>query len=105
VTAPLRARADVPTGTPARYAKQLLSHLGRRVEWTTDGQVSTATFAGGTGVVEIGDGVLTLRALAPDSESLERVQHVLGSHLERFGQRNELVVTWIGEPASAPPAG
>jgi hypothetical protein len=36
----------------------------------------------------------TLLAEAPDEESLARVQHVLGSHLERFGQRNELAVTW-----------
>jgi hypothetical protein len=38
--------------------------------------------------------VLTLQAQAPDEESLEQVKHVLGSHLERFGQRNELTVTW-----------
>lgn len=100
MTAPLSARADVVTDTPARYAKQLVSHLGRRVEWTTDGAVSTAEIAGGTGVVEVGDGVLHLRAQAPDSESLARVQDVLGRHLERFGQRNELVVTWASEPAA-----
>jgi hypothetical protein len=100
VTALLRARADVPTDAPARYAKQLVSHLGRRVEWTTEGTTSTATIAGGTGVVEVGDGVLTLRAQAPDTESLERVQDVLGRHLERFGQRNELVVSWAAEPTA-----
>ena len=94
MTAPLSARADVATDAPARYAKQLLSHLGRRVEWTTDGAVSTAEIAGGTGVVEVADGVLRLRAQAPDAESLARVQDVLGGHLERFGQRNELVVSW-----------
>ncbi len=27
---------------PDRYAEQLLSHLGRRVTWTTDGDASTA---------------------------------------------------------------
>jgi hypothetical protein len=100
MTAPLRARADVATRAPERYAKQLVSHLGRRVEWTTDGPMSTATIAGGTGVVEVGDGVLTLRAEAVDAEALERVQDVLGRHLERFGQRNELVVTWAAEPAA-----
>ena len=42
----------------------------------------------------VGEGVLTLLAQAPDQESLERVQHVLGSHLERFGQRTELTVAW-----------
>ncbi|TFV88739.1 DUF2218 domain-containing protein [Blastococcus sp. CT_GayMR16] len=102
---PLTARADVPTEAPARYAKQLVSHLGRRVEWTTDGAVSTATIAGGTGIVEVGDGVLTLRAEAPDSESMARVQDVLGRHLERFGQRNELVVTWSGGPGAERSAG
>jgi hypothetical protein len=38
----LTARAAVPTVTPERYAKQLLSHLGRRTSWTTDGDTSTA---------------------------------------------------------------
>jgi len=49
-----------------------------------------------------------LIAEAPDPESLSRVQHVLGSHLERFGQRNELIVTWHSDAdpggASTPPA-
>ena len=101
----LTARADVPTDSPERYAKQLVSHLGRKVEWTTDGPVSTAAIAGGTGVVEVGDGVLTLRAQAPDGESLARVQDVLGRHLERFGQRNELVVTWDTPPGAERSAG
>jgi hypothetical protein len=88
------SRADVPTDAPERYAKQLVSHLGRRVEWTTDGGTSTARFGTGTGRVVVGDGVLVLLAEAPDAEGLARVQDVLGRHLERFGQRNELVVSW-----------
>jgi hypothetical protein len=94
MTVHLTARADVLTEAPARYAKQLVSHLGHRVEFTTDGGTSTAAFGEATGSVIVGDGVLTLLAQAPDEESLERVKHVLGSHLERFGQRNELTVTW-----------
>ena len=90
----LTARAVVPTEAPERYAKQLVSHLGRRTEWTTEGGTSTASIAGGTGFVEVGDGVLTLRAEAPDAESLATVKDVLGRHLERFGQRNELAVVW-----------
>jgi hypothetical protein len=101
VTALLRARADVSTEAPARYAKQLVSHLARRVEWATEGSVSTAGIAGGTGVVEVGDGVLHLRAEAPDARTLERVKDVLGGHLERFGRRNELVVTWAEESTVA----
>lgn len=90
----LTARADVRTDSPARYAKQLVSHLGRRTAWTTDGDTSSAEIGGGTGTVVVGDGVLTLLAAAADAETLARVQDVLGRHLERFGQRNELAVTW-----------
>jgi hypothetical protein len=97
----LTARADVPTETPARYAKQLLSHLGRRTSWATDGDTSTAEIAGGTGRVVIGDGVLTLIAEAPDAETLSRVQHVLSSHLERFAQRQELQVSWVSDAAGS----
>jgi uncharacterized protein len=96
----LTARADVPTDVPERYAKQLVSHLGRRVEFTVEGPRSTAVIAGGTGIVEVGDGVLILRAQAPDAATLDRVQDVLGRHLERFGQRNELVVVWAEDGAA-----
>lgn len=34
----LTSRADVATENPERYAKQLLSHLGQRTTWTTDGE-------------------------------------------------------------------
>ncbi|TFV67215.1 UNVERIFIED_ORG: DUF2218 domain-containing protein [Bacillus sp. AZ43] len=95
----LSARAAVATSTPERYAKQLLSHLGQRTTWTTSGDNSVAEIAGGTGRVVVGDGVLTLIAEAPDAETLARVQHVLGTHLERFGQRNELTVTWVSDAA------
>ena len=48
--------AVVVTDASARYAKQLVSHLGRRVDFTTDGDTSTATFGEGTGAVVVGEG-------------------------------------------------
>jgi hypothetical protein len=88
------SRADVPTDAPDRYAKQLLSHLGRKIEFTTDGAVSTATVGGASAQIVVGDGVLTLLASANDEQAVAFAEHVLGSHLERFGQRNELAVSW-----------
>jgi len=99
MTAHLTARADVETATAARYSKQLVSHLAHRVHFVTDGSTSTALFGEAKGSIVVGDGVLTLLAEAPDVEALARVQHVLGSHLERFGQRHELSVTWITSAA------
>ena len=90
----MRSRADVTTDNPGRYAKQLVSHLGHKVDFTTQGDTSTATIGGARAQVVVGDGVLTLLAEGEDEQAVALVEHVLGSHLERFGQRNELTVRW-----------
>ena len=94
-------RADVTTSTPARYAKQLVAHLGRKLEFTTDGAISTAAIGAATAQIVVGTGVLTLIATGTDEEAVARAEHVLGSHLERFGQRNELTVTWARSKGTA----
>lgn len=91
---PLISRADVPTATPERYAKQLVSHLGHKISFATEGAISTAVVGAGAGQVIVGDGVLTLLATGADEQAVGQVEHVLGSHLERFAQRDELAVTW-----------
>ena len=50
----LTARADVLTTDPDRYAKQLVSHLGRRVDFATEGAISSARFGEGTDWSRIG---------------------------------------------------
>jgi hypothetical protein len=91
---PLNSRADVITASPARYAKQLVSHLGRKVAFVADGDTHTATVGEGRAQIVVGDGVLTLLAAAETESHLERLEQALGGHLERFGQRAELAVTW-----------
>lgn len=93
-TGAISSRADVVTDVPGRYAKQLVAHLGRKLTFTTESSTSTATIGTGTGQVVVGDGVLTLLAAGPDEEAVATVEHVLGSHLERFAQRDELAVRW-----------
>ena len=96
------SRADVPTQAPERYAKQLVSHLGRKVEFVADGNTFTATIGGSTARIVVGDGVLTLVAAAQAEPDLARLEHALGDHLQRFGRRAELVVRWV---RSAPRGG
>jgi hypothetical protein len=97
---PLSSRADVPTDAPARYAKQLIAHLGRRIPFTDDADGGwTTTVGAARGRITVGNGVLGLRAEAPEEEALARVEHVLGSHLERFGARAGLTVTWHRDPS------
>ena len=51
-------------------------------------------FAYGVGTVLPMPGQLVLRATAANLESLTRLQDVLQRHLEKFGARRELAVTW-----------
>jgi hypothetical protein len=98
--------AVVPTDAAARYAKQLLAHLGRKntvepVEGEPDG--GRLVFAYGTGTVRPTADGLVLDAAADDAEGLAHVEDVLARHLERFGARRELVVRWqrpTGHPDS-----
>ena len=95
----LTSTATVPTPDAARYAKQLLSHLGRKAEVRHDDRGDTLLFAGGECVLLPGVDALRLDASAPTPEALATIQGVVGSHLERFGQRNELTVTWSSPDA------
>lgn len=93
-----RSTAVVATDAAARYAKQLLAHLGRKnpVE-ALDGGCWRLRFAYGTGTVRPDAERLVLEAEAADAPSLARVQDVLGRHLERFGARRALSVRWSTE--------
>jgi hypothetical protein len=89
--------AVVQTDAAARYAKQLLSHLGRKagvepVDGEPDGGL--LRLSAGTGVVRPRADHLVLEATAADDEALALVEDVLGRHLERFGARRELTVSW-----------
>ncbi len=93
----LRSTAVVTTEVPERYAKQLLSHLGRKAEVETiDGEAGGGrlVFAYGTGTVRPENNQLVLEAVAADADSLAHVEDVLARHLEKFGAKRELVVNW-----------
>ena len=93
------ARSRVATDRPARYAKQLVSHMGNKlpVEEIEGGHRLTFNRDGvfsGYGDVLVQDGVpqVIMVVHAPSAESCTRVSDVLARHLERFGERDELKV-------------
>jgi enamine deaminase RidA (YjgF/YER057c/UK114 family) len=94
----MMSTAVVVTDSPSRYAKQLLSHLGHKVtvEPLADqpAPAGRLVFAYGTGTVVPQGGALVLEAAAADAESLARVKDVMQRHLEKFGARRELLVSW-----------
>jgi uncharacterized protein len=92
----LSATAVVPTDVPARYLKQLVAHLGRKAEVRAEEQGHRLVFGAGSCLLLEVNGGLRLDATAETREDLQRVEEVVGRHLERFGQRDRLVVAWHG---------
>jgi uncharacterized protein len=88
------ATAAVVTATPGRYAKQLAAHFGRRCEVVEEADGVRIVFGDGSCLVQPRDETLDLQVSAPSAPEVERLIQVVGSHLERFGQRNELQVSW-----------
>ena len=87
--------ARVDTQQPQRYLKQLVSHLAHKL--------STRLLEDGSGEIVLDDGscrlipedgVLLLTARADDEAGLTHVCSVMGRHLERFGARDDLRVSW-----------
>jgi hypothetical protein len=90
-----RSEARVLTDRPHRYAKQLASHLGRRLEteWDQESGKGSIVFASGRGELLAEEGALLLSVEGAD-EDLDRLEDVVGRHLVRFGNKDELVAEW-----------
>lgn len=98
---PLRSTATVTTERSSRWIKQMNSHLGRKAEVREipDGG-RLLLLAGGSCAMTGDDTTLRLAAEAPDEAALERVQAVVGGHLERFAAAEGLAVQWQRNGAS-----
>ena len=87
--------ARVVTDRGERYRKQLASHFGNEIEVAEApaGTVLNWGF-GGTTTLTVEPDALVMVATADDDETLDRVKDVTGRHLERFGEKDGLAVTW-----------
>ena len=93
----MRSIASVPTQRPARYGKQLVSHMGRKIKGSWDGDSGQLDFNGGGDVrLSSQDDSLTLELSCEESE-VDRLEHVVGVHLARFGSKDSLTVAWKRE--------
>lgn len=90
-------QGQAATESPRRYVKQLVSHLGRKATTRLlDDMTGEVVLDVGRCVVIAQDepAAVVLRAEAHDGPGLDRVCDVVARHLERFGAREDLTVTW-----------
>jgi hypothetical protein len=86
---------SMTTERPERYAKQLAGHWARKGSAGEEDGATVIRFDTGQVVVLRAEpGVLRIEASVPDGADADRFAHVVKEHLERFGQRDELDVTW-----------
>jgi hypothetical protein len=105
----LIAEAIVGTERSSRYLVQLCRHvqlvaethpqMQAQVEWSDDhGMISLGW---GRCALRAGPGVLTLRAEAPDEDSLHQFEKRVADRLEQIGRRDRLTVTWTPPQGAA----
>lgn len=90
----ITSRADVATVKPVPYMRQLCKHFGHKNEASFTDDSGYIQFDFGRCELHAQDGTLELVVSASDDEGHERMERVIGSHLERFGQRDGLTVSW-----------
>ena len=98
---PAASQAVVGTDRPHRYGKQLVAHMSRKHggEWDADAGSGWIQLEGGRATVAAEEGSLRLRVLAATDDALPVLEDVVGRHLVRFGERDELSVTWERDEA------
>jgi hypothetical protein len=92
--AEIRSTADVNTDKPVPYMRQLCKHFGHKVDASFGEDSGYIQFEYGRCELHAAGGTLRLEVSASDTESHERMELVIGSHLERFGRRDGLSVAW-----------
>jgi uncharacterized protein len=90
--AEIRSTADVSTDKPVPYMRQLCKHFGHKVDASFGEDSGYIQFEYGRCELQAAESKLRLEVSAADAESHERMERVIGSHLERFGRRDGLSV-------------
>ena len=93
----ITSQAQVATDKPVPYMRQLCKHFGHKNDASFGDESGYIQFDFGRCELHAGEGTLKLAVSGDDAESHERMERVIGYHLERFGQRDGLSVAWRGE--------
>lgn len=97
---PLIATASVSTERAARYGKQLVSHMGHKITGSWDEEAGNGYLLFDRegpvlGRFDVIASASDLRLeLRTEPERADRLEHVAGIHLARFGARDSLAISW-----------
>lgn len=84
----------VATPKASGYLAQLSKHFGHKIDVLQTADETIFTFSDGRVSAHVKDDALVFAASAETDTQLRKVEQIIGSHLERFAFRENLVVTW-----------
>lgn len=90
----ITATGRIPTDRAERYIKQLLSHVGRKLEVEEGEPTSWLRLADARVALTATPAAVLIEASADAEHHLFRAMYVVQNHIERFGAKNELVTQW-----------
>ncbi|MDF1606595.1 DUF2218 domain-containing protein [Hoeflea sp. YIM 152468] len=86
-----QSTSHVQTPMASQYLQQLCKHFGHKVPVEFDEREGSIRLPFGTCVLQARDEELVLTVAGAD---LQKIEQVMGSHLERFAFRESLTVIW-----------
>ncbi|WP_061961507.1 DUF2218 domain-containing protein [Demequina flava] len=91
---PLSITGRAHTSRPARYLKQLCSHLGEKLEVTFDAAGGTVRFESALTTLTVREGSLEVAITGAEDLHVFRSMGIVAGHLEKFGAKESLAVEW-----------
>lgn len=88
------ATTHVQTPKATGYLGQLCNHFGHKISVDRSEDTAVFHFADGLVTAQADGNTLVFDAQAETSAQLEKIEQIIGSHLERFAFRENLTVTW-----------
>ena len=76
------------------YLQQIGKHFSHKLEFDFDSQAGRIEFPFGIAELNAEELGLNMIAKAETAENLDKMKHVLASHLERFAFREKLECNW-----------
>jgi hypothetical protein len=89
-----RSESTIATNRSESYLKRLCHHFRLKVPAEFDTHHGMVNFAMGNCELWAKPEALVLSVEANDAAALETVKQIVGSHVELFGKRDQLVVEW-----------
>lgn len=90
----METTAIVQTEKASRYMKAMINHFGSKVNAAYEGNNGHVDFGFGRCEMQADETALTLRAMGKNAGEISGVERIIGSHLVRFAQKEELSISW-----------